>query len=202
MEALQDELDDAVNSYDDFIDADTKAADPAAYIAAMQERMNAASNFNTNVQELAKNTGLSFEETQAILEQGVDFAPMLAAIMAGGPEMQAQYAGQIRAMLDGGQSIIDGTETTATITTKTDSQDAERQLDAAATERQAPVKATADTKTADTQLDQTANKQRTAKIVASVDTSSAEAALTRFINRQRTATITAEVRTREGALVP
>lgn len=202
METLQGELDEAIDSWDDYKVAETGAADPAAYIAAMQARMDATSNFNTNVQELAANTGLSFEETQAILEQGVDFAPMLAAIMSGGPEMQAQYAGQIRAMLDGGQSIIDGTETTATITTKTDSEVAEQQLDAAATERQAPVKAEADTKAAATQLDSVATKQRTATIVASVDTSAAAAALDRFINRQRTATITAEVRTREGVLVP
>lgn len=202
MDALQGELDEAIDGWGDYYDAETGATDPAAYIAAMQARMDATSNFNTNVQDLAATTGLSFEETQAILDQGVDFAPMLAAIMAGGPEMQAQYAGQIQAMLDGGQSIIDGTETTATITTKTDAQDAERQLDEAATERQAPVKATADVVAAEKSLDTVASKQRTAQIVASVDTSSAEAALSRFINRQRTATITAEVRTREGVLVP
>lgn len=203
MEALQGELDEAIGSWSEYTDAETGATDPSAYIAAMQARMDATSNFNTNVQQLAANTGLSFEETQAILDQGVDFAPMLAAIMAGGPEMQAQYAGQVRAMLDGGQAIIDGTETTATITTKTDAQDAARQLDETATkERTAQVGATADTKTASAQLDAAAAKPRTATIGATLDTSALDSAMSRWLNQKRVATVTAEIRTREGALVP
>ncbi len=203
METLQGELDEAIGSWSEYYDAETEATDPAGYIAAMQKRMDATANFNMNVQQLAANTGLSFEETQAILDQGVDFAPMLAAIMAGGPEMQAQYAGQIRAMLDGGQAILDGTETTATITTKTDAQDAERQLDATATkERTAQVDATADTKTASAQLDAAAGKKRVATITATADTSDLDAQLSRHLNQTRVLTITVEQRTREGKLLP
>lgn len=200
--ALQGELNHAIDAYDEFVDKETGAADPAKYIAAMQARMDATANFNTNVQQLAANTGLSFEETQAILERGVDFAPMLAAIMAGGPEMQAQYAGQIRAMLDGGQAILDGTETTATITTKTDAQDAERQLDATATkERTAEVGATANTKTAAAQLDATASKPRTATIVANADTGTARQQLDR-LTEKLTVTVQARVVDQRGVPVP
>lgn len=200
--ALQRELDEAVNSWTAFYNAETGATDPAGYIAAMQDRVAATTNFNANLAQLAQETGLSFEAQQAILDQGVDFAPMLASIMAQSPEMRAQFAGQMQAMVDGGQSILDGTPINATITTTTDAQDAERQLDAAATERKAPVKAEADATAASQALDAAAAKTRTATIGVSVSTSDAEAALSRFVSRQRTATITAEVRTREGQLVP
>ena len=200
--ALQRELDEAVNSWTAFYNAETGATDPAGYIAAMQARVDATTNFNANLAQLAQETGMSFEAQQAILDQGVDFAPMLASIMAQSPEMRAQFAGQMQAMVDGGQSILDGTPINATITTTTDAQDAERQLDAAATERKAPVKAEADATAASQALDAAAAKNRTATIGVSVSTSDAEAALSRFVNRQRTATITAEVRTREGKLVP
>lgn len=200
--ALQRELDEAVNSWTAFYNAETGATDPAGYIAAMQDRVAATTNFNANLAQLAQETGMSFEAQQAILDQGVDFAPMLASIMAQSPEMRAQFAGQMQAMVDGGQSILDGTPINATITTTTDAQDAERQLDAAATERKAPVKAEADATAASQALDAAAAKTRTATIGVSVSTSDAEAALSRFVSRQRTATITAEVRTREGQLVP
>lgn len=200
--SLQGELDEAISGYDEFIDAETQAADPAGYIAAMQKRMDATTNFNSNLEQLAANTGLSFAAQQAILDQGVEFAPMLASIMAGGSEMQAQYAAQMEAMVSGGQAILDGTSPSVTVTATADAQDAERQLAATAEERTAQVKAEATTAPAEKVLDAAAAKPRTATITANVDTSAAESALARFINRQRTATITAEVRTREGKLVP
>ncbi len=49
LESLQGELDEAVGSWKDYTDAETGATDPAAYIAAMQARMDATTNFNTNV---------------------------------------------------------------------------------------------------------------------------------------------------------
>lgn len=202
VNSLQGELDESVASYNEFIDAETGAVDPAAYIAAMQARMDATTNFNTNLEQLAANTGLSFEAQQAILDQGVEFAPMLASIMAGGSEMQAQYAAQMEAMVSGGQAILDGTEPTVTVTATADAQDAERQLAATAEERTAPVKAEANTAPAEKALDAAAAKPRTATIAATVDLSAAEAALTRFINRQRVTTVTVEARTREGQLVP
>lgn len=200
--SLQGELDEAINGYDEFINAETQAADPAGYIAAMQQRMDATTNFNSNLEQLAANTGLSFEAQQAILDQGVEFAPMLASIMAGGSEMQAQYAAQMEAMVSGGQAILDGTSPSVTVTATADAQDAERQLSATAEERTAPVKAEADTKTADATLDAAAAKTRTAKITASVDLTAAETALTNFVNRRRTATVTVNAVDREGRALP
>lgn len=202
MSALQGELDEAIGSWSEYYDAETGATDPAKYLAAMQARMDATANFNTNVQQLAANTGLSFEAQQAIIDQGVEFAPMLASIMAGGSEMQAQYAAQIQAMLDGGQSIVDGTETSVTVTATADAQDAERQLSATAEERTAPVKAEATTAPAEKALDAAAAKPRTANITASVDLSSAESALNTFVNRRRVATVTVNAVDREGKLLP
>ncbi|MCA0377875.1 MAG: hypothetical protein LCH36_00340 [Actinobacteria bacterium] len=202
VSSLQGELDESVASYAKFIDAETGAVDPAKYIAAMQTRMEATGNFNTNLEQLAANTGLSFEAQQAILDQGVEFAPMLASIMAGGSEMQAQYAAQMEAMVTGGQAILDGTTPSVTVTATADSQDAERQLAATAEERTAPVKAEADTKTADATLDAAAAKTRTAKITASVDLTAAETALANFVNRRRTATVTVNAVDREGRALP
>lgn len=202
VNSLQGELDEAINSWGEYYDAETGAVDPAGYIAAMQARAEATTNFNSNVQALAAETGLSFEATQAILEQGVDFAPILASIMAGGPEMRAQYAGQMQAMVDGGQSILDGTPMTAEVTTTTDTAEADSRLDKTTQKRDAPVTAKPDTAAADAALDAVAKKQRTASIAASVDLSSAEAALSRFVNRTRVATVTVETRDREGRLVP
>lgn len=200
MDALQGELDESVSSWSEYVNAETGAIDPAAFIAGMASKREAITNFNTNVQTISQQFGLTHEETQAILDQGLDFAPHLQSIIDSG--MTEAYLGEVRASMNGGQAIIDGTPLSATITTQTDATAAEQELDSAATERTAPVKAEADTTTAGNSLDAVAAKQRTAKIVASVDTSAAEEALTRFVNRQRTATVTAEVRTREGALVP
>lgn len=202
LSTLQGEIDEVIGSWKDYYNAETGATDPAKYIAAMQARLEATDAFDSNVQTLAKNFGLSFEETQAILNQGVDFAPMLAAIMAGGPEMQEQYAAQIRAMLDGGQAIVDDTELGATVTAQTDTGDAEQQLDQLATNRDAPVTAEPDTKKAEQQLDQLAKKKRTATVTARVDTSAAELALAAWLRRKRTMTVEVEARTREGVLVP
>ena len=199
--ALQRELDEAVNSWTAFYNAETGATDPAGYIAAMQARVAATTNFNANLAQLAQETGMSFEAQQAILDQGVDFAPMLASIMAQSPEMRAQFAAQMQAMVDGGQSILDGTPINATITTTTDAQDAERQLDAAATERKAPVKAEADAKTAAATLDQVAAKPRTATIVANADTGTARQQLDRLTERL-TVTIQARVVDQRGVPVP
>lgn len=202
LSTLQGEIDEVIGSWTEYYNAETGATDPAKYIAAMQARLEATDAFDANVQTLAKNFGLSFEETQAILDQGVDFAPMLSAIMAGGPEMQEQYAAQIRAMLDGGQAIVDDTELGATVTAQSDTGDAEQQLDQLATERDAPVTAEPDTEKAMKALDQVAKKKRTAKITAAADTAAAEAALSRFINKTRTLTVTVEQRDREGKLLP
>lgn len=200
MRALQGELDEAMGAWGDYQDKETGALDPAGFIAGMQARMDATSNFNGNVKLLAEQFGLTFEEQQAILDQGVDFAPMLQSILDSG--MGEQYAAQVRSMLDGGQAIIDGTPTTATVTTQADTTDAEAAIDAAAGERTAPIEAEAATTTAAKQLDAVAAQARTAKITAQVDLTAAERALNDWIARQRTVNVTVAPVDREGRPVP
>lgn len=200
INSLQGEIDEAIGAWGEYVDAESGAIDPSAFIASMAAKREATSNFNSNVQALADQFGLTFEETQAILDQGLDFAPHLQSILDSG--FGAAYVDEIRASVGAGQDIIDGTQMTAKVTTETDTSDAEAKLDKTATERKAPVKAETDTKAVELQLDAVATKTRTAKITASLDLSAAEAAMSRFVSRQRTATITAEVRTREGKLVP
>ncbi|WP_449279624.1 hypothetical protein [Leucobacter sp. GX0328] len=185
MDTLQGELDDAMGSWSDYQDAETGATDPAAYLANMQARMDATANFNSNVQTLAQQFGLTADEVQSILDQGVDFAPMLQSIMNAG--MGEQYATQVRSMLDGGQSIIDGTSTTIPVEAQTDA--ASAAIDAAATDRTSTVAAKPETATASSALDAVAAKKRTATIDAKADTKAADAALDATATRSRTATI-------------
>lgn len=199
MEALQGELDESVSAWGEYVDSETGAIDPAAFIAGMAAKREAVANFNTNVQTISQQFGLTQQETQAILDQGLDFAPHLQSIIDSG--MAEAYAGEVRASLSGGQSIIDGTPLSATITTKTDAQDAEKQLDDAATERTAPVKAAADTTAAAKTIDDVAAKPRTAKIVAAADTSTARQQLDN-LTQKLTVTIQARVVDQRGVPVP
>ncbi len=146
--------------------------------------------------------GLTADEVQAILDQGVDFAPMLQAIMDGGPEMQEQYAAQIRAMLDGGQAILDGQPTSASVEVSTNADAAEQELSDLIIDRTTSVDAEADTTAAETKLDAVVSKKRTATVGVNLDSDAAETKLNNFVNRKRTATVTVEARDREGQLVP
>lgn len=195
MDALQGELDEGISSWNEYIDKETGAVDPAAYLAGMQARMDATANFNGNVQLMAEKFKLSDEEIQVLLDQGIDFAPMLQSIIDSG--MGEQYATQIRAMLDGGQAILDGEPTTANVTTATDTSEAESKLDKAAEERVSDVEQKPDTRKAVAALDRAA-KDRTTMIRAFADVSRAEWALNAFVNRTRVATVRVETIDREG----
>ncbi|QBE48748.1 hypothetical protein [Leucobacter triazinivorans] len=192
IDSLQGELNDAIGSYGDFIDAETGATDPAGYLAAMQARMDATANFNSNVQDLASRFGLSHDEVQAILDKGLDFAPMLQDLINGGYD--EQYVEQLRAMLDGGQSIVDGTPITAKMTGEADTEGAVSALEAASADRDTTIKGSAETRTAARDLDGVADKKRTAKITAKAQTTLASSAL-RSVARNRTAKITAQAST-------
>lgn len=223
IDALQGELDGAIGSWSDYYNAETGATNPEKYIAAMQERINATSNFSTNVAALAEATGLSFEEAQAVLDQGVDFAPMLQAIMNGGPELQEKFATQVKAAVGGGQDIVNGTPLSATVKADADTDTAEGKLaSTTGQERTATIGAKSDTGKADADLTKVASAKRTAVITAQAKTGdanralgnvararvapvtarayigAAEAALNSFINRQRTIVVTVDARDREG----
>lgn len=189
MSALQGELDSAVDAWSEYIDAETGAVDPGAYIAGMQARMDATSNFNSNVQSMATEFGLSTEEVQAILDQGVDFAPMLQAIVDSG--MAPEFVAQVQAAVGGGQEILDGTPLGTTVTADADVGKAQAELEGTAEDRNTTVHADADTKSASNELDRTASKKRTAKINAQANTGTAERELTRAA-RARNARITAD----------
>lgn len=216
--ALQSNLDTSVSSFENFKDAETGALDPAGYIAGIEQRIEATSNFNTNVQDLATQFGLSQEEVQAILDQGVDFAPMLQSIIDSG--LGAEFVAQIQAAVGGGQEIIDGTPLSATVHAKGDTTEAAADLEATATDRTSGVTAVPDTKAANQDLDATASKRRTATINAkantaaaseslsnlardrnvtvrvNLDLSAADRAMTEWVSRARTTTI--DVLTRQG----
>lgn len=199
MSALQGELDSAIGSWSEYIDAETGAANPKKYIKAMQARMDATTSFNANVARLAEDFGLTFEEQQAILDQGVDFAPMLQAIMDGGPKMQEQYAAQMQTMLDGGQAILDGRAVTATVTAEADTKPAETSLEKAAkTRRHGTITAKADTKAAVKSLDSTA-KDRSSTIKVKLDLTDAERELSTWLTKARTITVDVQTRTGKAA---
>jgi hypothetical protein len=200
LEAIQGELENSISTWSDYQDAETGALDPGAYIAGMTARRESISNFNENVQTISKQFGLSQEETQAILDQGLDFAPGLQSIIDSG--MSAAYATEIQAAVSGGQAVIDGTPITSTVTADADTSKAEGKLETAAEDRKTKIDATTDTKAVAADLDAVAAKTRNAKITASIDLAAAERSLTEFMNRSRTITITAKAVDREGRPVP
>lgn len=199
LEAIQGELDSTVGSWTEYQNAETGAIDPGAFIAGMAAKREAIANFNSNVQSIAQEFGLSAEQTQAILNQGIDFAGPLQSIIDSG--MAGAYANEIQAAVNGGQSIIDGTPITSTVQTDADTDKAKAQLDVAAEDRTAKVDAKADTKSADNELDKTASKSRTATIRATADTSAARAAIDRLVE-DRSITIRARVVDQRGVPVP
>lgn len=200
IDTLQGELDESIGSWGEYQDAETGALDPAGYLAAMQARMDATSNFNTNVQTLAQQFGLSFEETQMILDQGVDFAPMLQSIIDSG--LGEQFAGQVQAAVGGGQEIIDDTPLGATVSVAADTQTAQAQLDATSEDRGTTIEADTETEAAAKELQAFVDKKRTATITAEVDLANARQRLLEFVNERRVAVVTVEPRDREGRPVP
>lgn len=191
ISSLQSGIDDAIGSFGDFKDEESGALDPAAYIAGIQSRIDATTNFNTNVQNLATQFGLSQDEIQTIIDQGVDFAPMLQAIIDSG--MAPQFVEEIRKGVGGGQDILNGTPLEGTVTVNEEpAQKSIRQLMDEKRET-APIDAKADTKAAEKQLDEVTDKKRQADIQAVASTWSADQALTALANRTRTATIKARV---------
>lgn len=199
LEAIQGELNKTIDSWGDYVDAETGAIDPAAYIAGMAERREAIANFNSNVQTMAEEFSLSYDETQAILDKGLDFAPHLQSIIDSG--MGEAYVEEIRKSLDGGQAILDATPTT--LTAEVDARLAEAELERLTEmEREADVIAVASVNAAQGVLSRFVDTTRTARIGTDVDISTAERALNDFIARRRTATVTVELRDQEGQLVP
>lgn len=219
LEAIQGELDATVSSWGDYVNAETGAIDPAKYIAGMAARREGITNFNTNVQNMATQFGLSNDEVQAILDMGLDFAPHLQSIIDAG--LTESFVGEVQAAVGGSQEVLDNSELGATVTADADTESAKGDLEATAKPRSAKVTAKSDTKAAASDLDSTADKKRTATLTAKASTSDAKKDLDKLAEKRtadvvasaktwaakqdldaltqpRTAIITADIRDREG----
>jgi len=192
ISALQQGIDTAVGAFDTYKDAESGALDPAGYLANIQARIDATNNMAFNVGNLTTQFSLSQEEQQAILDLGLDFAPMLESIINSG--LAPEFITQIQEAVAGGQTALDGSNLGATVTAEADTDPAVTAIDAVAKAKtEATVTAKADTAAAEAQLDGAATKSRTATITASVDTGAAERALDNLTNRARNVTIRVKV---------
>ncbi len=198
--ALQSELDEGVQSWQTYYDAESGVFDASAFIAGMATRREAITNFNGNVQSLAQEFGLSMDETQAILDLGLDFAVPLQQIKDSG--FSGSFVEEVRAAVGGGQEIIDGTPLGATVSVAADTQTAQAQLDATSEDRGTTIEADTETEAAAKELQAFVDKKRTATITAEVDLANAQQRLTEFVNERRVAVVTVEPRDREGRPVP
>lgn len=198
--SLQGEIDGAIGAYAEFTDAETGATDPGAFIANMDARRNAVANFNGNVQTLAQQFGLSQEEMQYVLDQGLNFAPMLQSIIDSG--MQGQFAEQVRLAVGGGQDILNQSGLNATVSVKADQEPAEAAIQAVEDkDRRTEVKADAKTDDADRRLNDIAARERVATITARLDSSRLDSDLAAITNRARSITITARVVDQSGRVI-
>jgi len=200
IDTIQDALNDAIGAYTDFEATEEKAADPQGYIDAMQARIDATTNFNSNVNLLAEKFQLSTDEVQAILDQGVDFGPMLQSIIDSG--LDAEFIAKIQAAVGGGEEIVAGANLDASVEVDADTSAADEAIDkTAAKESENTVEVKADTKQAEEDIQAVADGTYTAKIGTSVDTSAASTALYNFASKKRTVTLQAEIVDRQGQKV-
>lgn len=197
QETYQSALDDSIGAFGDFTNAETGALDPAAYVAGIQARIDATANFNTNVQELATQFGLTDAEVQAILDQGLDFAPMLQSIKDAG--LEGEFVAKLQAAVGGGQEILDGNPLSTTADVDADTSEAESKTDAFTnTKRDTTITAKADTAKAEADIRATAAAPYSAVIAVGADLSQATADISAWTSRRRTITITADVVDRAG----
>lgn len=125
IENLADGVTDAAGSWSEYIDAETGAADPSAWLEGMRQRAEAITSYGDNIGTLAEQ--VSPETLQAVLDQGLDFAPMLQSIIDGGPDMVAELdkvLGDLERSAEGAETTI---ETTIDVTA--DTSDAETETD-------------------------------------------------------------------------
>lgn len=197
ISSLQSGLDSAVGAYDEFANAETGALDPAGYIAGIQARIDATTNFNSNVQTIATQFGLTADEVQAILDQGVEFGPMLQSIIDSG--LAPEFIAQIQAAVGGGQDVLDGSDLNATVAVDADVKEAESKAkDTAAKKREARVDVRAVTTAAEAALDRFTEKRRHALVNVSADLATADRQIDAFMNRRRSVRIVANVVDRTG----
>jgi len=202
VESIQDSVDDAAGSWDDYQDSETQAIDPGAYLAALAARLEAGNSYAANMADIQNK--LSPEAYQYLVDQGIDFAPMLGSIIEGGPAMVAQFDTAFTQAATAGNAAMDGTlevDKQVSVTLNPDVAKAEQRIaETEGRKRNAEIDVDAKTRNAEKRLDDTA-KRRISTITAEADTLAAERALERFANRSRNVKITATVVDKSGRLV-
>lgn len=197
ISSLQSEIDESVSGFADFQDAETGALDPAGYIASIAARIEATSNFNSNVQGLATQFGLTDEEIQSILDQGMDFAPMLQSIMDSG--LAPEFITQIQNAVGGGADILNANPLSTKVDVKADTKPAEGDIGKVRDAKtETTIKTKADTKPATDALAAAAAGSYTATIGTALDLGGVESALNSFLNRPRTVNVTVRGVTPDG----
>jgi hypothetical protein len=163
ISSLQGGIDDAIGAFGEFEEAEGKAADPRGYIDGIASRIEATQNFNSNVAMISEKFGLSVEETQALIDQGVDFGPMLQQLIDSG--LDDEFITQFTKGIGAGQEIVEGTEIKSTVNVDADTKDAADKTDKeAAKKREGEIKVDADTRGAQQKIQQTADKNYRATI--------------------------------------
>jgi hypothetical protein len=224
LDGYQSGVDAAVGAFGDFQNAESGALDPAGYIQGIRDRISATSEFSGNINRLASDFGLSQAGVQALIDQGIDFAPMLQSIINSG--LAPEYVAQIEAALGAGQSAVDGTPLNSTVNVDADTSAAERDVKGVETKpRKTDVDVKAKTSGAERDVNALTSKprkievdvradtgrarraidalgaSREATITAVASTYAASRALDAVANRSRTATIRANVVDRNGRQV-
>jgi len=200
--SIQDAVDDAAGSWEDYQDKESGAVDPAAYLAGLQARLEAASSYADNL--AVAQSKLDPAAYQYLVDQGIDFAPMLAAILAGGDEMITNFNNTFTTAAEAGKSAVEDTlPDEFDVTAKVDADTTEAETKTKETEkkpRETTVKAKADTKQAETDLAAVASKGRTATITAAASTYAADVALDN-LTATRYADIIVNLKDRNGKTI-
>lgn len=193
IQTLQGELDGAIGLYAEFTGTEDRAADPQGWIDAMQDRIDATSGFASNVTALSDKWNLTTAETQAILDEGLDFAPMLAAIT--GTPLEGEFIAKMQAAVSGGEEVLNGASLNTTVSVDANTDKAETNVRKTSDKkREAQIKVKdVDTSKASRAIDKVATKSRTAKVKVTVDKTAAETTLTNFIKKARTVKIKAQI---------
>ncbi|MFP7760911.1 hypothetical protein [Marisediminicola sp. LYQ85] len=191
--SLQAPLDEAVSGFENFKDAETEALDPAAYIASINERIEATGNFNANVATISETFGLSAAESQAILDQGISFAPMLQAIIDSG--LAPEFVTQIQNAVGGGQDILDGSDLNATVDVDADVSPSEKAIRVIEQAKRSTkdIEVDADTSDAKRKIAAVEDGNYSTTVKVHADLSSAQRAITGFMNQPRSIRINATI---------
>jgi hypothetical protein len=163
VSSLQGGIDDAIGSFGEFANEEKKTLDPQGYIDGIAARIDATQRFNDNVALISQKFGLSVEETQALIDQGVDFGPMLQQLIDSG--LDDEFITQFTRGIGAGQEIVEGTEINSTVNVDADVDPAAKKTDAEAKKkRDGEIKVDADTKSAADKIQRTADKNYKATI--------------------------------------